>query len=87
MEINESNLNVAWSLIDGEGLIRVVPTSSFGEGVAIVARLAEIAEHQGHDPEVLLESDKVTVTLYSQDTQAVTQRDIQFAQAVDAFIA
>ena len=86
MDENETNLNVAWSDIDGEGLVRVVPTDSFRSGLALVTALARIAEEQGHDPEVLLANDKVIITLYSHDAQDVTERDHAFAAAVDAII-
>lgn len=80
------DLNVAWSNIDGEGLVRVVPTDSFRSGVAIVAKLAEIAEAQGHDPDVQLSNSKVVITLFSHDVQDITERDIMFARAVDALL-
>lgn len=83
---NEAGLSVEWSQIEGEGLVRVVPTDSFGTGVAFVAELARIAEAHNHDPEVLLAHDKVVITLYSHDVQDVTERDIEFARAVDALI-
>ena len=86
MDENEANLNVAWSDIEGEGLVRVVPTDSFGTGAAFVAELARIAEAQNHDPDVLLTNDKVVITLYSHDENAVTERDRAFAAAVDELI-
>lgn len=86
MDENEVNLNVAWSDIEGEGLVRVVPTDSFATGVAFVAELAKIAEAQNHDPDVQLTNDKVVITLYSHDAQAVTERDHAFASAVDDLI-
>lgn len=80
------DLNVAWSNIDGEGLVRVVPVESFGTGALFVAKLAELAETQGHDPDVLLTNSKVVITLFSHDVQEVTDRDIAFARAIDALI-
>lgn len=86
MDENEKNLNVAWSDIEGEGLVRVVPTDSFATGVALSAELAKIAEAQQHDPDVLVTNNKVVITLYSHDEQAVTERDHAFARAVDELI-
>lgn len=80
------DLNVAWSNIDGEGLVRVVPTHSFRTGVGLVAKLAELADQQGHDPDVQLTNSKVVITLFSHDVQDVTERDIKFARAVDALL-
>ena len=80
------DLNVAWSNLDGEGLVRVVPVESFSTGVLFVTKLAELAEAQGHDPDVLLTNSKVVITLFSHDVQDVTDRDITFARAVDSLI-
>lgn len=86
MNENEADLNVAWSDIEGEGLVRVVPTDSFRTGVAFITDLGKIAEELGHDPDILLTNSKVVITLYSHDTQAVTERDHMFARAVDDLI-
>lgn len=81
------DLDVAWSDIDGEGLVRVVPTDSFRAGVELVVKLAELAEAQGHDPDVQLTNSKVVITLFSHDVQDVTERDIAFARAVDTLLS
>lgn len=80
------DLNVAWSKIEGEGLVRVVPTDSFHTGVVLLTHLAEIAEAQNHDPDVQLSHDKVIITLISHDVSDVTERDINFARAVDKIL-
>lgn len=80
------DLNVAWSDIEGEGLVRVVPTDSFRGGTLLVAKLADLAEQQGHDPDVLLTNSKVVITLFSHDVQDITERDLAFARAVDSLL-
>lgn len=80
------DLNVEWSNIDGEGLVRVVPTNSFRAGVELVAKLAEIAETAHHDPDVTLTNSKVVITLFSHDVSDVTERDIKFAKAIDELL-
>jgi 4a-hydroxytetrahydrobiopterin dehydratase len=86
MDENEKGLNVGWSHIDGEGLVRVVPTGSFREGFVLVGKLAELAEQLNHDPDVLLSNQKVVITLYSHDVNDVTERDYEFAKRADKFI-
>lgn len=87
MDTLPEDLNVAWSDIEGEGIVRVVPTTSFREGALLVAKLAELAEAQGHDPDVILTNNKVVITLFSHDVEDVTERDIAFARAVDTLLA
>ncbi len=67
-------------------MIRVVHTGSFATGVSLVAKLAEIAEQQNHDPDVLITNKKVVITLFSHDESAVTGRDYEYAAAVDKIL-
>jgi 4a-hydroxytetrahydrobiopterin dehydratase len=76
-------LNVAWSSIPGQGLVRVFDTGSFSAGVELIVRLAKIAEAQDHNPDVRLTPEDVEVTLTTPSAGGVTEQDIQFAKIVD----
>lgn len=76
-------LDVAWSSIPGQGLVRVYDTGSFAEGVALIAKIAEVAEKQEHHPDVFLTPDDVEVTLTTHSAGGVTQRDVAMAQELD----
>ncbi len=78
------NLHVAWSAIPGQGLVRVFETDSFAEGVALVGKLAEVAEQLGHHPDVHLSPAEVEVTLLTHGAGGITQRDIEFAKVIDS---
>lgn len=75
-------LNVAWSAIPGQGLVRVFETSGFAEGLALVNRIAAAAEKAGRYPEVTLRGDQVEVTC-STPEMGITQHDVELAQAID----
>ena len=84
IESEVAKLNVGWTHIPGEGVVRVFETDSFGEGLGLVAKIGEAAERRGYYPEVTLRPDEVDVTAFSADAGGVTQADIDLAKAIDA---
>lgn len=83
IESEVRSLNVAWTHIPGEGLVRVFETSSFAKGLALVAKIGEIAERLQHHPEITLRIDEVDVTAFTLDAGGVTQADVDLAKALD----
>lgn len=84
IESEVAKLNVAWSHIPGEGLVRVFETQGFADGLLLVEKIGGIAERQTHYPEVTLRSDEVDVTVFSSEAGGVTQADIELAKTIDA---
>lgn len=83
IESEVSNLNVAWTHIPGEGLVRVFETGGFAEGLSLVQKIGEIAERARHYPEVTLRVDEVDVTAFTADAAGVTSADLELAKALD----
>ena len=78
-----SQLDVAWSVIPGRGLIRVIPTKDFTTGFAIVAQVAGLADQLNHHPEVTLRYDEVELTLLTHAVDGITHADLRLAKAID----
>ncbi len=76
-------IDVEWSVIPGQGLLRVFPTGNFNDGVALVARLGQLAERHDHHPDVHLTFDEVEVTLLTHNAGGITNLDLKMAQAID----
>ncbi len=83
IEAEVAKLNVGWSHIPGQGLVRVLPTHDFAEGLAMVDKIGQAAEQKGHHPEVTLRYSEVEITNFTHDAGGVTQLDIELAQAID----
>ena len=83
LEDKLATLNVGWSAIPGQGLVRVFETGSFKAGVTLLVRLAEVVAQFDHDPTIRLHSDQLEVTLTTLDAGGVTERDIELAGAID----
>jgi len=84
VESEVTTMNVAWTHIPGEGLVRVFETAGFAEGLALVEKIGGVAERLTHYPEVTLRVDEVDVTAFSADVGGVTQADVDLAKAIDA---
>lgn len=83
IETEVNKLNVAWTHIPGEGLVRVFDTAGFAEGLALVERIGGVAERLQHYPEVTLRNEEVDVTVVTADAGGVTQADVDLAKAID----
>lgn len=79
-------INVGWAVLPGKGLVRVVETSGFRAGFALVAGIAQLAEQHGHDPELTLRRGEVEITLNTYEAGGITDADIIMARAVDDII-
>ncbi len=71
-----------WSL-NGETLQRTFRFKDFSRSMKFVRRIADLAEELGHYPDILIRSQKVTLTLTTSDVGGLTSMDFEFAQAAD----
>ena len=72
-----------WSL-NGEALQRTVRFDDFAGAMRFVQRIAELAERWRHYPDIMVRYDKVTLTVSTRGASALTEKDFEFARAVDA---
>jgi 4a-hydroxytetrahydrobiopterin dehydratase len=72
-----------WQIVDGK-LYRQFEFTSFIEAFGFMARVALIAETQGHHPEWSNVYNQVTVQLTTHDAGGITMSDITLAQSINA---
>lgn len=65
-------------------LKRIFLFSNFTEAVSFVQKVSEKAEAQNHHPTILIEYNKVTLTLSTHDEGGVTEKDVALALLIDA---
>ncbi|MCU1431692.1 MAG: 4a-hydroxytetrahydrobiopterin dehydratase, partial [Actinotalea sp.] len=61
-------------------------TGSFTRGLALVERIAEVAERLDHHPDVVLRYPSVQVATVSHDVGALTERDVALAREISAVV-
>ncbi|HUK74043.1 MAG TPA: 4a-hydroxytetrahydrobiopterin dehydratase [Candidatus Bathyarchaeia archaeon] len=68
---------------NGKAIERVFQFENFVKAMEFVNQIAEAAEAVNHHPDILINYNKVTLTLLSHDSGGVTQRDIKMAGRIN----
>lgn len=71
-----------WNL-NGDAIERAYEFSNFVQAIAFVNRVAEAAEAVNHHPDIVINYNKVKLSLTSHDSGGVTQRDIRMAGKIN----
>jgi 4a-hydroxytetrahydrobiopterin dehydratase len=72
---------------EGEAMVRTVRCGSFREAIALVNRVADIAEEADHHPDIEVVWRRVTLRLTSKASGGLTERDVAMAGRIDALVA
>jgi 4a-hydroxytetrahydrobiopterin dehydratase len=64
-------------------LIRTVQLKHFKDSIHFVQAVADLAEQANHHPDILIQYDRVTLTLTSHDEQGVSGKDLSLAEQID----
>jgi 4a-hydroxytetrahydrobiopterin dehydratase len=67
----------------GDAIERIFQFDDFVQAVKFVNKIADAAEAANHHPDILINYNKVTLTLLSHDSVGVTQRDIRMAGKIN----
>ena len=71
-----------WSRTGG-AIERVFQFGNFLQAMKFVNQIADAAEAANHHPDILINYNKVTLTLVSHDSGGVTQRDLRMAGRIN----
>lgn len=77
----EHSLN--WKVVEGKKLSRVFTFPDFKTGLDFVNRVGEIAEGQGHHPDVRLSWGRVEIETWTHDAGGLTEQDFLLASQID----
>jgi 4a-hydroxytetrahydrobiopterin dehydratase len=68
-----------WQVIDGHHLTKTYSFKNFAEALAYVNRVGEMAEQQGHHPDIYLAWGQVRVDVWTHKIDGLTESDFIFA--------
>lgn len=68
---------------DGDVISRTYQHPDFRTALAFVNFVAEVAEKQGHHPDVDIRYDKVRLAVTTHDAGGLTEKDLELARTVD----
>jgi 4a-hydroxytetrahydrobiopterin dehydratase len=74
-----------WQLVAGR-LRRELRFGDFSRAFAFMTRVALLAEKREHHPDWSNVYDRVTIELWTHDAGGITERDLEFAQAVSLLV-
>ncbi|HKR60751.1 MAG TPA: 4a-hydroxytetrahydrobiopterin dehydratase [Pyrinomonadaceae bacterium] len=72
-----------WSVVEEHHLSKVYKFRDFAEALAFVNRVGELAEQQGHHPDICFGWGKVEVTIWTHKIDGLTESDFILAAKID----
>ncbi|HEX6503941.1 MAG TPA: 4a-hydroxytetrahydrobiopterin dehydratase [Terriglobales bacterium] len=75
-----------WNVSDEHHLTREFKFPDFRTALTFVNRVGELAEEQGHHPDILLAWGRVEVTLWTHKIDGLTESDFIMAAKIDKLL-
>jgi 4a-hydroxytetrahydrobiopterin dehydratase len=75
-----------WQVIDEHHLEKGYKFPNFQEALDFTNRVGELAEEQGHHPDIYLAWGKVKITVWTHKIDGLTESDFVFAAKSDAVL-
>jgi 4a-hydroxytetrahydrobiopterin dehydratase len=77
-------LGSGWQVVDGHHLRKEYRFENFRQALEFTNKVGEIAEEQGHHPDLHLSWGKLDVLVWTHKIDGLTESDFVFAAKVDA---
>jgi len=72
-----------WSVVNEHHLNKVYKFADFREALSFVNRVAELAEGQGHHPDICFGWGRVEITIWTHKIDGLTESDFILAAKID----
>jgi 4a-hydroxytetrahydrobiopterin dehydratase len=82
-----SSLDAEWAVVEARQLERTCPFPDFKEALAFANRVGEVAEAEGHHPELHVRWGAVRVVVWTYAVDGLTESDFALARNVDRICA
>lgn len=76
-----------WEVTTGRKLVRRFEFKDFMEAIGFVNRVAEIAEEEGHHPNITIDYKRVTFTIWTHAIDDLSENDFILAAKIDEAFA
>jgi 4a-hydroxytetrahydrobiopterin dehydratase len=78
-----AELNPGWQIVREHHLEREFKFKDFREALTFTNKVGELAEEQGHHPDIYLSWGKVKVTIWTHKIDGLTESDFVLAAKID----
>lgn len=72
-----------WKVVGGHHITRTFAFPDFRQALAFVNKVGDLAENQGHHPDILLSWGKAEVTTWTHKINGLTESDFILAAKID----
>ena len=72
-----------WEVVDEHHLRKVYRRSNFAEALALVNKVGELAEEQGHHPDICFGWGQAEITIWTHKINGLTESDFILAAKID----
>ena len=86
LEASLRELHHGWRVVDEHHLEKDYRFKNFREALDFTLRVGELAEAQGHHPDVYLSWGKVRLTIWTHKIDGLTESDFIFAAKADRLL-
>lgn len=84
LEAYAQKLPAGWEIIDEHHLERVISFPDFASALSFVNRVGEVAESEGHHPDIYLTYGKVALNVCTHKVDGLTENDFIFAAKAES---
>ena len=81
-----SQLQVGWEVVDDKKIKKEFKFKDFIESLAFVNKVGEIAEEEGHHPDILLSYGRVVIELSTHDIGGLSEKDFTVAGRIELLV-
>ena len=86
-ELNSLHQQVPdWQVVNEHHIARQFTFPDFKQALGFVNRVGELAEEQGHHPDILLAWGKAEITLWTHKVNGLTESDFIMAAKIDRLL-
>jgi len=76
-----------WQVVNEHHIVRQLKFPDFKQALAFVNRVGELAEDQGHHPDIFLAWGKAEITLWTHKIDGLTESDFIMAAKIDRVLS
>jgi 4a-hydroxytetrahydrobiopterin dehydratase len=81
--VDDALAGTSWKREGGE-ITTTYTLADFKQAMALVNRVADMAEERNHHPDIAISWNKVTLRLSTHDSGGLTALDVELARAIEA---
>lgn len=78
--------NPGWQVQNGR-LVLAIKFEDFKQSMAFINKVADLAEKQGHHPDIFISYNQVKLELFSHDQGFLSDKDADLARAISGIAA